>query len=155
MQTLTLDSGSGRLLIDSHIIAPIPLDEFVVVMHTAGVMYDHCTPNQGWENFGLPVIFRGKNFGLVLTFQGDTLKSFFLSWHDGLSGQKGYDASELQLRADQRSLTRFLQKTLGRPPDQSSDHTSTYYFKWGSITANYSIRSLTTGISMSWKNSDE
>lgn len=147
---LEIDNEQGRLLLNGVTVAPLPLKSLTTALEISGVNYDHCTANKDWPSIGFLTDFYNKEFSVVCTFRGGILRDIFLSWHGGKSGSMGYEVPEEALRADQRALLLFLENIFHRPPDDANDHLANFYFSWGCVTANYSIRSLTVGIGITW-----
>lgn len=150
--TLDLETRSGELFLDNKIIAPVCFRDFIDTITSIGIDYECCTPSLGWSNIGFPIEFNGKTFSLIIIFREENLYSLFLSWHDGVSGRMGYEVSERELKADYQTLTAFLEKVFTSKAQKEHDHISNFNFTWGRVTANYSIRSLTVGISIAWEN---
>lgn len=155
MNNIHIDATTGKIDLDDRTIAPLLLDDFIDVLKFTQLTYNHHHPNNGWHNFGFLVNFYRKEFSAVVTYRNDNIQSFFLSWHGGLSETMGYDVTEQALRTDQRTLTNFLELLLNRKSDEKNDHLANFHFSWGCITANYSIRSLTVGISITWETSSD
>lgn len=148
--TLTLETDSGQIFLHEIKLAPLRLPEFIDALFSKGINYEDCTPNQGWRNIGFPVNFYGKKFSFIITFHNDLIYSLYLSWHEGVSGKMGYEVSERDLNADYQTLIKFLEKLFNDKAQKEGDHIANFYFEWGKVTTNYSIRSLTVGISITW-----
>lgn len=88
-------------------------------------------------------------FGIFISLKGKRIDYIALRWLDGPCTSKGWDdVSEKALKDEYRLLSDFLEKSLGRPPDNKKDRQRTWRFAWGQVDVSYEPRDFVTQIYM-------
>lgn len=94
----------------------------------------------------------GIRFEIYISLKGKKIDYIVLRWPDGPYTSKGWDGvSEKRLKDEYRSLLKFVQITVGRPPDTNGNRNRIWYFEWGQVSVSYESRDFITQIYMTPK----
>jgi len=86
-------------------------------------------------------------FGVSIRLRDNEVEWLRLHWLD--SPMKGWDdVSEKAMKDEFRLLSDFVEKRVGRPPDNKRNRQRTWRFKWGKIEASYEPRAYQADIFM-------
>ena len=86
-------------------------------------------------------------FGVSIKLRNNEVEWLRLHWLD--SPMKGWDdVSENAMKDEFRLLSDFVEKRVGRPPDNKRNRQRTWRFKWGQIEASYEPRAYQADIFM-------
>lgn len=86
-------------------------------------------------------------FGIFISLQKKKIDWVRMSWLD--SPVKGWDDVHDKAMIDEYCmLTNFIQREVGRPPDNKGNRKSTWRFKWGKIDVAYEPRAYQADIFM-------
>jgi len=88
-------------------------------------------------------------FGIFFSLKEKRINYIALRWLDGPCTSKGWDGvSEKALKEEYRLLIKFVEKSVGRPPDNKRDRQRTWRFTWGQVDVSYESRDFVTQIYM-------
>jgi hypothetical protein len=89
----------------------------------------------------------GMRFGVFISLREKRIDWLRLSWLD--SSMKGWDdASEKAIKDEYRLLSNFVEKRVGRPPDNKRNRQRAWRFKWGQLEVTYEPRAYQADIFM-------
>jgi len=89
----------------------------------------------------------GMRFGVFIRLREKKTEWLRLSWLD--SSMKGWDdVSEMAMKDEYRLLLNFIEKMVGRSPDNKGNRKHTWHFKWGLIEVCYEPRAYQADIFM-------
>lgn len=88
-------------------------------------------------------------FSIFISLKEAKIDYIALRWLDGPCTSKGWDdVSEKALKEEYRLLSNFVEKTVGRPPDNKRNRQCTWRFAWGKVDVSYELRDFVTQIYM-------
>jgi hypothetical protein len=88
-------------------------------------------------------------FGIFISLKGKRIDYIALRWLDGPCTSKGWDdVSEKALKEEYHLPLTFVEKSVGRPPDNKKDRQRTWRFTWGQVEVSYQSRDFVTQIYM-------
>jgi hypothetical protein len=86
-------------------------------------------------------------FGVFIRLREKRIEWLRLHWLDSL--MKGWDdVSEKAMKDEYRLLSDFVEKLVGRPPDNKRNRQRTWRFKWGQVEVAYEPRAYQADIFM-------
>lgn len=89
----------------------------------------------------------GMRFGVFISLRQKRIDWLRFSWLD--SPMKGWDdVSEKAMKDEYRLLSNFVEKSVGRPPDNKRNRQRTWRFKWGQLEVSYEPRAYQADIFM-------
>jgi hypothetical protein len=89
----------------------------------------------------------GMRFSVFLSLRNKGIEWLRLHWLD--SPIKGWDdVSETAMKNEYCLLSNFVEKVVGRPPDNKGNRKRTWRFKWGQVEVTYEPRSYQADIFM-------
>jgi hypothetical protein len=88
-------------------------------------------------------------FGIFISLGANRVDYIALRWLEGPCTSKGWnDVSENALKNEYRLLLNFVEKRVGRPPDNKKDRQRSWRFTWGQVDVSYESRDFVTQIYM-------
>ena len=88
-------------------------------------------------------------FGVFISLKDKRIDYIALRWLNGPCTSKGWDdVSEKALKEEYCRLLNFVEKRVGRPPDNKRDERSAWRFAWGQVDVSYELRDFVTQIYM-------
>jgi hypothetical protein len=89
----------------------------------------------------------GMRFGVFIRLREKRIEWLRLQWLD--SPMKGWDdVSEKAMKDEYRLLSNFVEKRVGRPPDNKRNRQRRWRFKWGQVEVSYEPRAFQADIFM-------
>jgi len=86
-------------------------------------------------------------FGVFIRLSEKRIRRLVLRWLDGPCTSKGWDdVSEKALKQEYRLLLKFVEKMVGRPPDNKRNRQREWRFNWGQVDVSYDSRDFVTQI---------
>lgn len=87
------------------------------------------------------------SFGVFIRVREKRIEWLRLHWLD--SPMKGWDdVSEKAMKDEYRLLSDFVEKSVGRPPDNKKNRQRTWRFRWGQVEVAYEPRAYQADIFM-------
>jgi hypothetical protein len=87
--------------------------------------------------------------GIFIRLREKKIHWVVLRWLEGPCTSKGWnDVSEKTLMEEYRLLLNFVEKRVGRPPDNKKNRQRTWRFAWGQVDVSYESRDFVTQIFM-------
>jgi hypothetical protein len=153
MTTLNLyfSTGDGVLRTDDQVLASRGLSRLEfdrgLGLHLSGQ-----TSAPDFVMYGpLPVQLWGQRFAAGIRFFNDVVHGITLTLEQSKVDALGYDATEKDLLAEKKTLTRMLSKQLGCPPSSTSLGADVFEFPWGGIVAIADLKSTWCGIEVRYR----
>jgi hypothetical protein len=150
MNKVEFNALTGSISINGIIVAPLNLNDFLVLVNSNKIEVEKDVLSGGWRNFGLNVKIMDQDFGLNISFDEDLLYMVWFAWKGGISSRKGYEATENELINDKNKLTRFIEKITGKRPEVTEYTHNVFLYDWGYISTAASLQSVIVTIGVSW-----
>ncbi len=139
----------GRIDLDTKNISVESDYAHLNALNKKGLVEKRTDPGGGEPYFYAEVVAEGKKFGVIISLQEKKIEWLLLRWLDGPCTSKGWDdVSEEALKKEYRLLLNFVEKMVGRPPDNKRDRQRTWRFAWGQVDVSYDSRDFVTQIYM-------
>lgn len=97
------------------------------------------------------LVLWGQRFGGGVKFFKDVVHGVTLTLEQSRVAALGYDATENDLLAEKKILTKLLSKNLGYPPSSTSLGANVFEFPWGGVVAKADLKSTWCGIELWYK----
>jgi len=97
------------------------------------------------------LVLWGQRFGGGVRFFKDVVHGVTLTLEQSRVAALGYDATENDLLAEKKILTKLLSKNLGCPPSSTSLGADVFEFPWGGVVARADLKSTWCGIEVWYK----
>ena len=150
MNNINFSIDDGKIQLNGEIIAPLSLSDFKAAAEKRGVIYNEFHPTAGWTTVGLDVNIISYQFGMNISYSDNTLAGCWFGWDGGISGLKGYNATEKELIADKNSLTKIIASALCRQPDKQNYNNDVFLYEWGCISTSASLKSSNVAVGVKW-----
>lgn len=139
----------GKIDLDAKNISVVSDYKHLNALSENGSIEKRKDPGGGEPYFYAEVVAEGMRFGVIISLRDKKIEWLLLRWLDGPCTSKGWDdVSEKALKEEYRLLLNFVEKMVGRPPDNKRDRQRMWRFAWGQVDVSYESRDFATQIYM-------
>ncbi len=97
------------------------------------------------------VLMWGQHFGVGCRFYKDVIQGITFTLELGRVAALGYDATEKDILAEKKALTKMLSKHLASFPSSTSIGADVFEFSWGGVVSRADLKSTWCGIEVWYK----